>query len=183
MPVSPDAAEAVAPWLEQLLARRRPWLLAQAVNLCRNRSDAEDLVQETIVRFLAAFGHVTPPPEEGVCANWLVTTLTHCFYDQLRKQRTRERGAEELTREEPTVEPEPPERSLFDRISDEQFSSAVRSLSPVARTTFEMHARGRKYKEIAEELGIREGTVAKRLHDARSKLRALLEPFIRLGDN
>ncbi|WP_224371193.1 RNA polymerase sigma factor [Hyalangium versicolor] len=183
MPVSPNAHEAVAPWLEQLLARRRQWLLAQARHLCRNPSDADDLVQETIVRFLAAFGHADPPPDEGVCANWLVTTLTHCFYDQLRKQRTRERGAEELNRQDPTVEPEPPPRPIFDRISDEQFSSAVQALSPVARATFELHASGRKYKEIAEELGIREGTVAKRLHDARSKLRKMLEPLIRLGDH
>ncbi|HYH98617.1 RNA polymerase sigma factor [Hyalangium sp.] len=183
MTVPPDADEAVARRLHELLARQRRWLLIQARALCRNAADAEDLTQETILRFLATFSQVNHLPDEHVCATWLVTTLTNCFYDQLRRQRTRDRGASELARQEHQVDPEPPAKSLADRVSDEQFSSAVQALSPVARTTFELHARGRKYKEIAQELGVQEGTVAKRLHDARSRLRKLLEPLIQLGDN
>jgi RNA polymerase sigma-70 factor (ECF subfamily) len=183
MTVPSDADGAVARRLDELLAAKRRWLIAQARNLCRNPVDAEDLVQETMVRFLAAFGQVSQLPNESVCANWLVTTLTNCFYDQLRKQRTRERSAVEPALQEASVEPGPPERSIYERISDEQFTSAVQTLSPVARSTFELHARGRKYKEIANELGIREGTVAKRLHDARARLRRLLEPLIQVGDN
>jgi RNA polymerase sigma-70 factor, ECF subfamily len=183
MTVPSDADEAHARRLHELMARQRRWLLIQARALCRNAADAEDLTQEAIVRFLTTFGQLSQLPDETVCATWLVTTLTHCFYDQLRRQRTRERSAPELAQQESTVDPEPPPKSLYDRVSDEQFSSAVRALSPVARTTFEMHARGRKYKEIAQELGIQEGTVAKRLHDARSRLRKLLEPLIQLGDN
>jgi RNA polymerase sigma-70 factor (ECF subfamily) len=183
MTVPSDADGAVARRLDELLAAKRRWLIAQARNLCRNPVDAEDLVQETMVRFLAAFGQVSQLPNESVCANWLVTTLTNCFYDQLRKQRTRERSAVEPALQEASVEPGPPERSIYERISDEQFTSAVQTLSPVARSTFELHARGRKYKEIADELGIREGTVAKRLHDARERLRRLLEPLIQVGDN
>ncbi|QRK11515.1 RNA polymerase sigma factor [Archangium violaceum] len=169
--------------MHALVARQRRWLLAQASALCRNPADAEDLTQETIVRFLSTFGKVSQLPDDNICASWLVTTLTHCFYDQLRKQRTRERSASELARQALAVDPEPPARPLYERVSDEQFSSAVQALSPAARTTFELHARGRKYKEIAEELGIQEGTVAKRLHDARSRLRKLLDPLIQLGEN
>jgi RNA polymerase sigma-70 factor, ECF subfamily len=183
MTVSSHADEAPAHQLEALLARQRRWLLVQARDLCRNPVDAEDLVQETVMRFLATFGQVASPPDESACASWLTTTLTRCFYDQLRRQRTRERAASEPTLWEEAVSPEPSACALFDRISDEQFSSAVQTLSPVARATFELHARGRKYKEIAQELGIREGTVAKRLHDARAKLRKLLEPLVSLGDN
>jgi RNA polymerase sigma factor (sigma-70 family) len=173
----------VASGLEALIARRQRWLLAQARNLCRDPVDAEDLVQETLVRFLSTFSKAANLPSEAECASWLVTTLTNCFYGQLRRQRTRERGASEPTLQEQAVELEPPTPGLHERISEEQFSSAVQSLSPVARVTLEMHARGHKYKEIAAELGIREGTVAKRLFDARAKLRKLLEPFARLGAN
>ncbi|WNG17967.1 RNA polymerase sigma factor [Cystobacter fuscus] len=183
MTLPSDADEAVAQRLHELLARQRRWLLAQARVLCRNPTDAEDLTQETILRFLAAFSQVSQLPDEHVCASWLVTTLTNCFYDQLRRQRTRERSAEELAQQALPVDPDPPVRPLHERVTDEQFSSAVQALSPVARTTFELHARGRKYKEIAQELGIQEGTVAKRLHDARSRLRKLLEPLIQVGDN
>jgi RNA polymerase sigma factor (sigma-70 family) len=183
MTVSSKPDDAVVHRLEALLASRRRWLLIQARGLCRNPVDAEDLVQETMVRFLASFSRATPLPDESTCASWLVTTLTHCFYDQLRRQRTREKSLAEPSLGEQTVPPEPPPRSVYDRISEEQFSSAVQALSPVARTTFELHARGRKYKEIADELGIQEGTVAKRLHDARAKLRKLLEPLIQMGEH
>lgn len=170
--------------LEALLARQRPFLLAQAYNLCRNAVDAEDLVQEVFVRFLAVFSRLSNLPEERTCAAWLVATLTHCFYDQLRRQRVRERGVEDPTlvgRVQGTSEPPAPE--VYERISDEQFKAAVQALSPKVRTALELHARGRKYREIAQELGIPAGTVAKRLHDARSRLRKLLEPYLLSGEH
>lgn len=133
------------------------------------------------MRFLATFSQVATLPSEGECAAWLVTTLTNCFYGQLRRERTRERRAQEPSLQEQAIEPEPATPPLHEQISEEQFSSAVQALSPVARVTLEMHTRGHKYKEIAEKLGIREGTVAKRLFDARAKLRELLEPLVRMG--
>jgi RNA polymerase sigma-70 factor (ECF subfamily) len=44
-----------------------------------------------------------------------------------------------------------------------------------------MHAAGQKYQDISRSLGIPVGTVAKRLHDARAKLRALLQPKTESG--
>lgn len=166
--------------LESLLEKRRPWLMAQARNFCRSQSDAEDLVQETFVRFLAAFGKAEAMPSESVCTTYLATTLSHCFYNQLKRQRTRDRSENDPNLLEGTSmgQGTPTESSVFDRISQEQFTEAVESLSPKIRTTVEMYAQGRRYQEIAEELGVPMGTVAKRLHDARSKLRTLLEPLL-----
>jgi DNA-directed RNA polymerase specialized sigma24 family protein len=36
----------------EFATQRRTWLLAQALNVCRNRTDAEDLVQEASLRFI-----------------------------------------------------------------------------------------------------------------------------------
>jgi len=169
-----------SPRLETFLQERRSWLLRQALGLCRTRTDAEDLVQEAFARFLAAFSPPTPMPADHVCASWLISTMTNCFYDQLRRQRTRERGVPDLAlAQPPEATAEPAARSLYDCISDDEFSRAIRTLSPRLRTTMEMHARGRKYHEIASELGIPSGTVAKRLHLGRAKLRSLLEPLLR----
>ena len=63
--------------------------MAQARNFCRSTSDAEDLVQETFVRFLAAFGKAEAMPSESVCTTYLATTLSHCFYNQVKRQKTR----------------------------------------------------------------------------------------------
>jgi RNA polymerase sigma-70 factor (ECF subfamily) len=155
--------------------RHRGWLLAQARNLCRNASDAEDLVQETLLRFIQTFSQVEAPPDERTCGAWLVTTLTHLFYSQCRRLKAQARGAQDpLLREEASGGQEPEPRPVYDTLSEEQFAQALQALSPKVRATFELHAAGKRYQDIAQALGIPMGTVAKRLHDARAKLRGLL---------
>ncbi len=156
--------------------QQRAWLLAKARNMCRNATDAEDLVQETILRFIQTFERAEPLPTERACAAWLVTTLTNLFYMQCRKQRVQEQSARDpLLSEEAVVTPEPPTPGAGDTVTNEQFAQALQKLSPKVRTTFEMHAAGKKYQDIANSLGVPVGTVAKRLHDARAKLREVLQ--------
>ena len=176
--------DGATPPLESFLRDRRQWLLRRALGLCRTSSDAEDLVQETFMRFLAAFQPARALPDEAVCASWLISTMTNCFYDQLRRRRTQERGAQDPTLMPAGAVPaEAPAPLPFDRLTDEQMSSAIQRLTPRVRGTLELHVRGRKYREIAEELGIPPGTVAKRLHLARAKLRTLLEPLMQGGEH
>ncbi|QSQ23216.1 RNA polymerase sigma factor [Pyxidicoccus parkwayensis] len=161
----------------------RDWLLAQAKVICRNAPDAEDLVQETLTRFMATFGSTSPLPNESTCAKWLVTTLTNIFYDQCRKQRVQARRVNDLSlaAEARTEQPEPP--PAYESLTDEQIEEAISMLGSVGRTTFELHAAGKKNPDIARELGIRPGTVAKRLHDARVKLRTILRKYLQAGMN
>jgi len=176
--------DGAGPHLESFLHERRQWLLRRALGLCRTPSDAEDLVQETFMRFLTAFQHAQALPDEGVCASWLISTMTNCFYDQLRRRRTQERGAQDPALASSAVVPaEAPAPLPFDRLTDEQMTSAIQRLTPRVRSTLELHVRGRKYREIADELGIPAGTVAKRLHMARAKLRTLLEPLMQGGEH
>jgi len=153
----------------------RTWLLAQALNVCRNRTDAEDLVQESLLRFIQAFEKVESLPNERLCEGWLITTLTNLFKDQCRKRTIQVNNAKELSwKNEATVAPEPASQSACDTVTDEEFTKALGVLSPKSRATFELHAAGMKYQDISRAQGIPIGTVAKRLHDARLKLRALL---------
>jgi RNA polymerase sigma-70 factor (ECF subfamily) len=151
-------------------------LLTQARHICRNATDAEDLVQETLLRFIQAFDKLEALPPEKACAAWLVTTLTNLFYDQCRRQQVQARGAKDPLLSPATTEPrEPSSQPVYDSITDDQFAQALETLSPKIRTTFELHAAGKKYQEIASSLGVPVGTVAKRLHDARARLRELLQ--------
>lgn len=152
--------------------QRRPWLLAQALKVCRNKADAEDLVQEAILRFIQAFDTVEPLPDERSCEAWLVRTITNLFTDQCRKRKIQESGAKELSLKGDAVEAEEPDSPpAYDAVTDEEFEQGLGLLSPKIRATFEMHAAGAKYQDISREQGIPIGTVAKRLHDARAKLR------------
>jgi len=73
------------------------------------------------------------------------------------------------------VETGPASQPLSESITDEQFAQALHALSPRLRAAIELHAAGKRYRDIARILGIPIGTVAKRLHDARIRLYALLK--------
>jgi RNA polymerase sigma-70 factor (ECF subfamily) len=156
----------------EFATQRRTWLLAQALNVCRNRTDAEDLVQEAILRFIQCFEKVQVLPDERSCEAWLVRTIANLFTDQCRKRKIQESGAKELgLKGEAAEDEESASPPAYDAVTDEAFAQGLRILGPKIRATFEMHAAGAKYQDISRAQGIPIGTVAKRLHDARAKLR------------
>jgi RNA polymerase sigma-70 factor (ECF subfamily) len=165
--------------------RHRKWLLKQAKSICRNASDAEDLTQDTIEKFVKASAKVKALPNERSCAAWLTRTLERLFIDYCRKSQVEVKGSKDpVLREETAVLPEPPERPAYDNLTDEQFDQAwEEALNPEYRATLELHAKGMPYRDIARTLGIKVGTVGKRLHDARKKLHAFFQKYLNSGKN
>jgi RNA polymerase sigma factor (sigma-70 family) len=161
----------------------RPWLLNKAFAICRDRTDAEDLVQEATLRFLKSFASVRSMPSENLLEAWLITTITNCFFDQCRKRRVEKQGAEDPALENMTVGQPSDPKPLYDSISDEDFSAVMKRLSPTLRATFELRAAGLRYHEIAQAQGIPIGLVGKRLSDARRKLLEMLLPIVGSGDH
>jgi RNA polymerase sigma-70 factor (ECF subfamily) len=155
--------------------QRRTLLVMRAKNVCRNVSDAEDLVHETIVRFMQFFGSVAVPPDPRQCEAWMMRALQNLFVDQCRKRNIQEQRAKEPSLSNELAPQEPAGDPVFDAITSEQIAEALDKLSPKLRETFKLHLAGKKYHEITEILGIQMGTVAKRLHDARAKLHELLK--------
>jgi RNA polymerase sigma-70 factor, ECF subfamily len=163
----------------QVVSDRRSWLLDRAQYLCGTQADAEDLVQETFLRFTSRFPEDSALPEEWPCAAWLLSTMTHCYYDQCRRQRVRERCATDLLLGEDIQEsPELAELAPSELVSSEQLGWALQQLSDRTRSAVSLYLEGRKNPEIARELGISPGAVAKRLHDARVRLRRALRPVL-----
>ncbi|MBJ6760079.1 RNA polymerase sigma factor [Myxococcaceae bacterium JPH2] len=161
------------------VARRRAWLLTHARRVCRNGADAEDLVQDVLLRFLQTFGGPARRPRDASCDAWLVTTLTRLFYDLCRKRRVRARQENDPCLPGEVMGGQVDSASpRFEAITDEQFARALRGLSPKLRSTFELHSAGLKYQDIAASQGISVGTVSKRMHDARAKLLAQLQPTV-----
>src|SRR5262245_32964400 len=61
--------------------RYRSMLRALALRYCRNPEDAEDLVQETLVRALACFEQFQPGTKAGA---WLARILGNAFLDKIK---------------------------------------------------------------------------------------------------
>jgi RNA polymerase sigma-70 factor (ECF subfamily) len=160
--------------LGELAMQHRGWLMSQALKLCRNETDAEDLVQETLLRFVKAFEDREPLPDRSTCVSWLTTTLSNLFNSQCRKQQVRKQHASDpVLAERAGLAPEQSVASEFN-VPPEQLARAVSRLSPDKQATFELYGKGKKYREIASALGIQVGTVSKRLHDIREQLGKLL---------
>jgi len=158
----------------RVLSKLRPWLLKRAQRLCYGRSDAEDLVQEVMTKYVATFPEGEQPTEQG-SMGWMATALNNVFISDLRKKAVHLRAEPDpVLSQALNPEPEPSDPPLSATISDQELELAMSFLSQKQREVFEASARGLRYAEIARELGIREGTVAKRIFDARRRLRAKL---------
>lgn len=169
------------PQLESFIVEIRPWLHRQAFNICKDRTDAEDLVQDASERFLKALASLTRVPSDNELERWLLIIVANCFIDLCRKRKYEKQGALDPTLERLTVGQPPDPKRLSDTISDEDFAAVMRKLSPALRKTLELRLAGKRYHEIAEAEQIPIGAVGKRLSDARKKLLRMLAPFLGPG--
>jgi RNA polymerase sigma-70 factor (ECF subfamily) len=135
----------------------------------RNRADAEDVVQETMMRALRSFHRYQAGTN---CRAWLITIL-----QRVVSNRRRARGRsivvsdpdDRLAQAVPFVPPVP------QQLTDEDVIGSLRRL-PVAFQDVILlcDVEGLTYKEAAGALTIPIGTVMSRLHRGRAQLRAEL---------
>ena len=169
---------------EQVAREQAPRLFRLALKLCGRREDAEDLVQETLVRALPALRRF-----EGRArlSTYLIRALTNVWKNRLRS-RKRSRLVDWFRgKQEDSDEADGPEAYAVDqapradeRIEAEQRGALVRGaierLEPRRRLTLLLREVDEmSYEEIAEATGVAVGTVRSRLARARDDLRRLLE--------
>jgi len=150
------------------LIRHRPALERSARRLCRNRHDAEDLVQATLVRAWQAREQFNPG---GNIGGWLYRILSNHHRDNLRRRN----GIQvPLPDDVPDHTPVDEELSATLATPAEVALEALRQLPPDLRMPLELLAlRGKRYREIAEELSLPINTVGTRIRRARQKLQEL----------
>lgn len=146
--------------------------------LTRTQADAEDALQEAVLRAFRSFDRLRPENPRA----WLLRIVRNCCYD-LRKQQQPRDGDSTLEEEAlpPDAAPvvgmraEDPEARLLRMADANALESALRDLAAEYREVFLLREiEGLAYKEIADVAGIPVGTVMSRLSRARSQLRALI---------
>ncbi len=142
-----------------------------ALRLSRCPTDADDLVQETLVRALAGWNGLAPGTNTR---SWLLSILYHAFIDRCRRATLegRQLSAEGLAQRLPAPEPEP--EPAWATVGLAEVEHALETLDAPFRDVYRLHADGRSYEQIAAELAIPRATVGTRLRRARGKLKALL---------
>jgi RNA polymerase sigma-70 factor (ECF subfamily) len=162
----------------ELVRRHSGQIYGLSLNMLRNREDAEDNVQNVLVK---AFHHIERFEGNSQFSTWLVRITINEALMKLRK-RNSERisdyheasGPEDEPRSFPEIEDtrQDPEREY---ISKELARKAFRGLNPSLQNTFILQkAEGWTNRELAQALGITVSTVKSRVFRARVRLRQQL---------
>ena len=160
-------------------------LFGAAYRLTRNARDAEDLVQESLLR---AYRFWDSFQQDSNCKAWLLRIVTNTFINEYqRRKRGREvldaANAEQHATDGVLVHVEAaaqqsPERLLVDRSVSDDVQRALDALPDDFRTAVVLcDVQGLSYKEIAEIMQTPVGTVMSRLFRGRKLLAAALRGF------
>ncbi len=137
-------------------------LLATAMRLTRNASDAEDVVQETYLRAFRAFHTFSPGTNLRA---WLFRILQRAHVDTLR---TAMRSVKTAPLDENVVETAPVAPAAL----PSDVECALRRVPEPFRTALILRdVEDRSYTEIGTILGVPTGTVMSRIHRGRAHLR------------
>ncbi len=150
-------------------------LYSFALKLARSRDDAEDLVSDTMLR---AFERWEQYRLGTNIRAWLFTILYHVFVSRKRRIDAREvqppESADGWSGAEPVGEADP-EGRFYASFLDEEITRAIDALPDEYRTAVVLSdVHELRYAEIAEVLGVPEGTVKSRLFRGRRLLQKRL---------
>ena len=152
-----------------------------AFYLAKNTSDAEDLVQETFVRALAANEQFDPATNMKA---WLTKILRNFFFDHYR-QRKRWVSTEDLPQpqseywESLPAENPGPERNVLTRELDDQITAVLRRIPEEFRAPILLVDLGDfSYEEAAVILSCPIGTVRSRLSRGRKLMQKYLTVYV-----
>ena len=136
-----------------------------ALVLTRDADQAEDLVQDSLVRAIAAANTWRPGHD---LRPWLLSILHNAHVSRRRRQQVEAATARELVQSAPSATP----AGQLDRVQLGQTMAALMGLPEEQREVLVLVAlEGLSYKDVAEILGLPLGTVMSRLGRARAALR------------
>lgn len=164
------APGAVPTW-EEVARDHFRFMYSVAYRLAGNQSDAEDVVQEALLRVKRGLATYTPGSLQG----WLARIVTNVFLDETRRRKRRPQ----------TALPDDPDRvlaggpgadeALAMRSLPDHIQVALADLAEEFRTAVVLcDVAGLSYDEIAVHTGVPVGTVRSRVHRGRSRLRETL---------
>lgn len=159
------------PTWEEVARHEGDFIYTVAYRLTGNREDAQDLVQEVLVRVQRGLRTYRP----GSLRGWLGRITTNAFLDDARR-RTR-RPVVALPDDPDAVLPASPDAAAVadaERLPD-HVQAALAGLSEEFRVPVVLaDVVGLPYAEIAEQLDVPVGTVRSRIHRGRLALREAL---------
>lgn len=168
---------------QDLALSHLPTLYGYARLLSRNDAEAEDLLQESLLKALQAFSSYKPQLSFKV---WMLTIMKNAEIDRMRRRRARpledhrdsQEGVAADAVRDVLLYPVPlnPEEILLRRAALQEVRDAIRRLPVVLREVVELREiEGLSYQQIATVVGAPVGTVMSRLFRGRNLVRLALQ--------
>ena len=163
-----------------------PQLFSTAMRMTRNRSDAEDLVQET---FIKAWRSFTTYQQGTNLRAWLFRIMTNTYINKYNAQQRKPAETElddveelflykRLGSVDQSQLSQSAEDQMLSLFTDDEVKKALEELPDQFRIPVLMSdVEGFSYKEIAEILEIPLGTVMSRLHRGRKSMQKMLYEY------
>ena len=153
-----------------------PSLYRTTFSITKNREDAEDVLQETLLRAYLARGSFEV---RSKLISWLTRIAINSALMALRKRRVRQETSveppQEVTQEGPELEFKDsrpnPEEACLQLERSRSVLQAVNKLAPSLRAVMHLHMRREgSMKELARSLDVTVAAVKAKLHRARQRL-------------
>lgn len=160
---------------ETLITEYRTILRAYAMKFTRDEDDANDLMQDTLLKAFAYFANFKPGTN---FKGWLFTIMKNTFINNYRRNVRKH----ELIVTEEDISSNNLMVSATRNTAEAGFvgrdiSKALATLPPPLYNPFMRYFEGYKYHEIAKEAGLPVGTVKTRIHHARVHLKKYLKTY------
>jgi len=159
----------------QLLVSQSDFLRGFALGFTRNGADADDLVQDTMVKALRYKNNF----KEGTnMKGWLYTIMRNIFINNYKRKKF-QNTVLDSTENQYFINASQDYRvdTVTTEINQSDILGAINELKPDFRKPFTMFLDGYHYDEIAAEMEIPMGTVKSRIFHARKKLSASLVDY------
>jgi RNA polymerase sigma-70 factor, ECF subfamily len=154
-----------------LCERFTPMVFATAMDCLRNAAEAEEVAQET---FLHCMRKLPQLRDDARFAGWLRRIAQRLAINRLTR-RGRVKGVEAEILDRAEAPDLTPLDSMLRHEQDNAFRSALARLRPLDRKTLlAFYVRGRSLNEMSDEFDVPVGTIKRRLHIARRRLRGCL---------
>jgi RNA polymerase sigma-70 factor (ECF subfamily) len=170
---------------QALVERHRSMVYRVAYQFAGNHHDAEDIAQEVFIKVYRSLDRFR---QDAQLTSWMYRIVMNACIDHRRRQRPAVAApfgeeAEQRMLNTPEERPGPEERAYAGELG-QVLESEIGRLPNGQRVVFVMrHHQGMKLSEIAEALGLAEGTVKRQLHAAVHRLRqALTQANVTAGE-
>ena len=167
----------------RLMAQHEKKMYAVALRMFGNREDAQDCLQEAMLRVYRAIGSFKG---QSSFSTWLYRITMNTCLDELRRKKNKQSTSLDNLLEQgwsPSDDEGTPEKHAVRAELRRELNRAIQELPEDMRSAVVLRdIQGFAYDEIADALGVNVGTIKSRISRAREKLRGKLKEKPELFD-